>query len=100
MGSGSRTRIVVFDNHRIVVVWLNQASALCARGYTGTANGMIEGEGVTVETTITKNVTPTATRGAASEAPSVISTTSQPKATDARAGVMPRSTIITHHSNA
>ena len=53
VGSGSRTRIVVFDNHRIVVVWLNQASALCARGYMGTANGMIEGEGVTVETTIT-----------------------------------------------
>jgi len=53
VGSGSRTRIVVFDNHRIVVVWLNQASALCARGYMGTANGMLEGEGVTVETTIT-----------------------------------------------
>ena len=53
VGSGGRTRIVVFDNHRIVVVWLNQNSALCARGYTGTANGMIEGESVTVETTIT-----------------------------------------------
>ena len=54
VGSGGRTRIVVFDNHRIVVVWLDQNSALCARGYIGTANGVSEGEeSVTVETTIT-----------------------------------------------
>jgi len=54
VGTGTRTRIVVFDNHRIVVVWLDQNSALCARGYTGTANGIAaEGDGVTVETTIT-----------------------------------------------
>ena len=53
VGSGTRTRIVVFDNHRIVVVWLGQNSALRARGYIGTANGMLEGGSVTVETTIT-----------------------------------------------
>lgn len=54
VGSGGRTRIVVFDNHRIVVVWLDANSALLARGYTGTANGgLLEGDGVTVETTIT-----------------------------------------------
>ena len=53
VGSGSRTRLVVFDNHRVVVVWLDQNSTLRARGYTGTANGMLEGESVSVETTIT-----------------------------------------------
>lgn len=54
VGSGSRTRIAVFDNHRIVVVWLDQNSTLCARGYTGTANGIAaEGDGMSVESTIT-----------------------------------------------
>ena len=53
VGNGGRTRLVVFDNHRVVVVWLDQNSTLRARGYTGTENGMIEGESVSVETTIT-----------------------------------------------
>jgi len=53
VGSGTRTRVVVLDNHRIVIVWLDQNSTLRARGYTGTANGMLEGASVTVETTIT-----------------------------------------------
>ena len=53
VGSGSRTRLVVFDNHRVVVVWLDQNSTLRARGYTGTANGMLEGESVTVEAAVT-----------------------------------------------
>src|SRR5918993_3000087 len=53
VGSGGRTRIVVFDNHRIVVVWLDESSALRARGYTGTANGVSEGnDGITFETTV------------------------------------------------
>ncbi len=53
VGTGSRTRLVVFDNHRLVVVWLDQNAALCARGYTGSANGgLAAGDGVTVETTI------------------------------------------------
>jgi len=47
VGHGSRTRIVVFDNQTLVVLWLDNASALRARGY-----GPVEGAAVTVETTI------------------------------------------------
>jgi hypothetical protein len=55
VGSGTRTRIAVFDNHRIVVVWLDESSALRARGYTGTATGIAsEGDGMVVETTISQ----------------------------------------------
>ena len=50
VGHGSRTRIVVFDNDRIVVLWLDGSSALRARGYS--AGGQIAGAAVTVETTI------------------------------------------------
>lgn len=50
VGHGSKTRIVVFDNQRIVVLWLDASSALRARGYS--AGGAIEGIAVTVETTI------------------------------------------------
>ncbi len=54
VGSGGRTRITVFDNHRIVVAWLDASSALQVRGYTGTSNGgLLDGGGQTVETTIT-----------------------------------------------
>ena len=54
VGSGGRTRITVFDNHRIVVAWLDNTSALQVRGYTGTSNGgLLEGDGQTVESTIT-----------------------------------------------
>jgi hypothetical protein len=39
VGQGSRTRIIVFDNHRIVVFWLDSSSALRMRGYnSGGAN--------------------------------------------------------------
>lgn len=54
VGSGGRTRIVVFDNHRIVVAWLDDTSALRVRGYTGTSNGgLLEGDALSVESTIT-----------------------------------------------
>lgn len=56
VGSGGRTRITVFDNHRIVVAWLDETSALRVRGYTGTSNGgLLEGqdEGLNVESAIT-----------------------------------------------
>ena len=50
VGHGTRTRIVVFDNHRIVVLWLDASSALRIRGYnTGSA---LPGQPVTVETLI------------------------------------------------
>jgi hypothetical protein len=50
VGHGTRTRIVVFDNHRIVVLWLDNASALRARAYNG--GGALPGQPKTVETLI------------------------------------------------
>ena len=50
VGHGTRTRIVVFDNHRIVVLWLDASSTLRARAYN--TSGALAGEAVTVETTI------------------------------------------------
>jgi hypothetical protein len=50
VGHGSRTRIVVFDNHRIVVLWLDASSALRARGYN--SGGQMAGAAITVETAI------------------------------------------------
>ena len=50
VGHGSRTRILVFDNHRIVVLWLDGSSALRARGYN--SGGQLPGAPITVETTI------------------------------------------------
>ncbi|MGZ5185909.1 MAG: hypothetical protein ACXWCO_12460 [Caldimonas sp.] len=52
VGHGSMTRIVVFDNQRFVVLWLDTASALRARGYAFSGNSLVEGAAVTVETTI------------------------------------------------
>jgi len=50
VGQGTRTRIIVFDNHRIVVLWLDASSALRARAYN--TGGALAGAAVTVETTI------------------------------------------------
>ena len=50
VGHGSRTRIVVFDNHRIVVLWLDASSALRARAYI--TSGDLAGAPITIETTI------------------------------------------------
>jgi len=50
VGHGTRTRIVVFDNHRIVVLWLDASSALRARAYN--TGGALPGAAITVETTI------------------------------------------------
>src|SRR5450432_810008 len=50
VGHGTRTRIIVFDNHRIVVLWLDASSALRARGYN--SGGQSAGAAITVETTI------------------------------------------------
>jgi hypothetical protein len=50
VGQGSRTRIIVFDNHRIVVLWIDSSSALRARGYN--SGGANPGPPKTVETTI------------------------------------------------
>jgi len=50
VGHGSRTRIVVFDNHCIVVLWIDGASALRVRGYG--AGGQVAGAAKTVESTI------------------------------------------------
>jgi len=50
VGHGTRTRIIVFDNHRIVVLWLDASSALRIRAYN--SGGALAGEAVTVETTI------------------------------------------------
>ena len=52
VGHGSRTRIVVFDNQRFVVLWLDNASALRARGFAFGGGNPVEGAAVTVETTI------------------------------------------------
>jgi hypothetical protein len=50
VGHGSRTRILVFDNHCIVVLWLDTSSALRMRGYNG--GGQLAGAAATVETSI------------------------------------------------
>jgi hypothetical protein len=50
VGHGTRTRIIVLDNHRIVVLWLDASSALRARGYN--SGGQSPGAAITVETTI------------------------------------------------
>ena len=50
VGHGSRTRIVVFDNHRIVVLWIDASGSLRVRGYN--AGGDFAGAPVTVETLI------------------------------------------------
>lgn len=50
VGHGTRTRIIVFDNHRIVVLWLDSSSALRARAYN--TGGALPGQPVTLETTI------------------------------------------------
>src|SRR5450432_3570870 len=50
VGHGTRTRIIVFDNHRIVVLWLDASSALRARGYN--SGGDFAGAAITIETTI------------------------------------------------
>ena len=50
VGHGTRTRIVVFDNHRIVVLWLDASSALRARAYNAGAD--LAGAAITIETTI------------------------------------------------
>ena len=50
VGHGSRTRTVVFDNHRIVVLWLDASSALRARAYNSGAQ--FAGAPTTIETTI------------------------------------------------
>jgi hypothetical protein len=47
VGHGSRTRIVVFDNHCIVVLWIDRSSALRMRGYNG--SGQNPGAAKTVE---------------------------------------------------
>ena len=51
VGHGARTRIVVFDNHRIVVLWLDGSSALRIRAYN--TGGALPGQPITVETFIT-----------------------------------------------
>jgi hypothetical protein len=50
VGHGTRTRIVVFDNHRIVVLWLDASSTLRARAYN--SGGDFAGAAITIETTI------------------------------------------------
>ena len=50
VGHGTRTRIVVFDNHRIVVLWLDSSSALRARAYN--TGGALPGQPITVEPTV------------------------------------------------
>lgn len=50
VGHGSKPRIVVFDNHCIVVLWLDASTALRARGYN--SGSQIAGAPVTIETTI------------------------------------------------
>jgi len=50
VGHGTRTRIIVFDNHRIVVLWLDATSALRARAYN--SSGQLAGAPITIETTI------------------------------------------------
>jgi hypothetical protein len=50
VGHGSRTRIVVFDNHCIVVLWIDGSSALHVRGYN--SGGQLAGAALKVETTI------------------------------------------------
>jgi hypothetical protein len=50
VGHGSRTRIVVFDNHCIVVLWIDGSSKLRARGYSG--GGQIAGAAITVTGTV------------------------------------------------
>jgi hypothetical protein len=52
VGHGSRTRIVVFDNQRFVVFWLDNASALRARGFAFSGSALIEGATKTVATAI------------------------------------------------
>ncbi len=51
VGHGTKTRIVVFDNQRLVVLWLDKSSALRARGYY--AGGALAGSPVTVESQLT-----------------------------------------------
>lgn len=50
VGHGTRTRILVFDNHRIVVLWLDSSSALRVRAYNG--GSALPGQPITVETLI------------------------------------------------
>ncbi|HEY2558984.1 MAG TPA: hypothetical protein VGI48_04650 [Caldimonas sp.] len=52
VGHGSRTRIVVFDNQRFVVLWLDTKSSLRARGYAFGGNSLVVGDATTVESTI------------------------------------------------
>ena len=52
VGHGSRTRIVVFDNQRFVVFWLDNASALRARGFAFSGSALIEGAAHTVAAAI------------------------------------------------
>jgi hypothetical protein len=50
VGNGTRPRIIVFDNHRIVVLWINNSSTLRARAYD--SGGQIAGSAKTVDTAI------------------------------------------------
>jgi hypothetical protein len=50
VGHGTRTRIIVFDNHRIVVLWIDGSSALRARAYN--TGGALAGAPITIETLI------------------------------------------------